>query len=198
MSMTLWLARHARPLVAPGICYGALDLAADADLTLVAARALARELPQCISVRVSPLQRCHKLAHALKDLRSDLHFSTDARLREMDFGHWEGVPWPDIPRAAVDAWTADFAQHRFGGKESANEVLTRVASVWDELQTMGDTLWIAHAGVAQAATLLHRGLRRVERASDWPISDLKYGEWVRFSNSHPQGSASRTSPWRSE
>lgn len=175
--MTLWLARHAKPLVAPGICYGALDLAADTELTLAAARALARELPPGIGVQVSPLQRCQQLAQALQTLRPDLLLSTDTRLREMDFGHWEGVPWADIPRAAVDAWTADFAQHRFGGKESANEVLARVAGAWDALQAASDTLWIAHAGVAQAAALLHQGIRHVAQAQDWPISRLHYGQW---------------------
>jgi alpha-ribazole phosphatase len=178
--VTLWLARHARPLVAPGICYGALDVAADAALTLTAAQALATGLPQNISVQVSPLKRCQQLADALQTLRPDLQLRTDARLREMDFGHWEGVPWSDIPRAAVDAWTADFAQHRFGGKESANEVLARVGSAWDALPAAQCTLWIAHAGIAQASVLLHQGIRQVVQARDWPPPSLQYGESMVF------------------
>jgi alpha-ribazole phosphatase len=90
------------------------------------------------------------------------------------------VAWADIPRAAVDAWTADFAQHRFGGKESANEVLARVASAWDALQAASGTLWITHSGVAQAATLLHKGIRHIARAEDWPVSRLQYGQWMTF------------------
>jgi alpha-ribazole phosphatase len=180
MAVTLWLARHARPLIASGTCYGALDIAADAELTLVAAQELARVLPQGTGVQVSPLTRCQQLGDALRTLRPDLCLSTDARLREMDFGHWEGVPWSNIPRDAVDAWTADFARHRFGGKESANEVLARVSSAWDELRTSGHTLWISHSGVAQAATLLHRGIRQVTQAKDWPDSRLHYGEYKLF------------------
>ena len=176
--MTLWLVRHARPLVAPGTCYGALDVAADAELTRASAQALAAAIPQAIAVQVSPLKRCQQLADALSVLRGDLHFSTDARLREMDFGLWEGVAWSDIPRAAVDAWTADFAHHRFGGKESANEVLARVASAWDERPLQHDTLWIAHSGVAQAATLLQQGRRSMEKAADWPTIRVPYGEWI--------------------
>lgn len=176
--MSLWLARHARPLVAQGTCYGALDLPADAELTRLAAHALSTALPPNVDVWVSPLSRCQQLAEALQALRSGLSFRTDARLREMDFGHWEGVPWSDIPRAAVDAWTADFAEHRFGGSESANDVLARVASAWDARAVSGTTLWITHAGVAQSATLLHHGIRRIERAQDWPLSPLKYGEWM--------------------
>jgi alpha-ribazole phosphatase len=166
--------------VAPGICYGALDLAADVELTLASAQALARELPQGTTVRVSPLRRCQQLAQALQTLRPDLGFNSDPRLREMDFGHWEGLPWSDIPRASVDAWTADFAQHRFGGNESAGEVLARVAQAWDEIQVTGTTLWITHAGVAQAAMLLHQGVRQITQAKDWPLSRLQYGEWMVF------------------
>jgi alpha-ribazole phosphatase len=178
--MTLWLARHAKPLVAPGICYGALDIAADAELTLAAAQALARDLPRGSVVKVSPLRRCQQLAQALQTLRQDLGLGTDARLREMDFGHWEGVAWADIPRAAVDAWTDDFAHHRFGGKESANEVLARVASAWDERQPARCTLWITHAGIHQAVLLLQNGVRHMERAADWPMAKLGYGEWGVF------------------
>ena len=39
--MNLWLARHAQPLIGAGICYGVLDVAADAALTTAAAKALA-------------------------------------------------------------------------------------------------------------------------------------------------------------
>lgn len=178
--MSLWLVRHARPLVAPGLCYGALDMAADAAGTQAAAQALAAVLPQGMAVQVSPLQRCQQLAQALQGERPDLHLRTDARLREMDFGTWEGVAWCDIPRAAVDAWTADFAQHRFGGQESVNDVLARVACAWDELPEPAHTLWIAHAGVARAATLLQRGVRHIAQANDWPLDGLPYGGWMRL------------------
>lgn len=178
--MSLWVARHAQPLVAPGICYGATDLAADAQLTLQAAQALAQAVPHGIAVQVSPLQRCQQLAQALQALRSDLLMQTDVRLSEMHFGSWEGVPWSDIPRAAVDAWTADFAHHRFGGQESVNQLLARVAAAWDELQPAGNRLWIAHAGIARAVALLARGVRQLERAEDWPVAGLGYGEWTRY------------------
>ena len=55
----------------------------------------------------------------------------DPRLREMDFGCWEMQPWQGIPREAVDAWTADFARHRFGGRESAQEVIDRCCALAD-------------------------------------------------------------------
>ena len=166
--MSLWLARHARPLVAPGTCYGALDLPANATLTQQAAQALHAALPLDVDVWVSPRMRCQQLAQALQTVRPGLHWRTDARLREMDFGTWEGVPW------------TDFAQHRFGGTESASEVLARVASAWDEAARTGHMLWITHAGVAQAACLLQQGQRHIANAADWPLSPLPYGAWMLF------------------
>jgi len=175
--MSLWLVRHAQPLFAQGVCYGALDVAVDPELTQAAAEALVRALPDTVTVFTSPLQRCVQLADCLVALRPELRYQTDSRLREMDFGCWEGVPWADIPKESVDQWTADFARHRFGGKESANDVMARVASAWDERQDR-TTLWITHSGVAQAVTLLQQGVRYVAHARDWPLNRLKYGEWV--------------------
>ena len=105
----LWLLRHAPVLAPPGLCYGATDLPADADATREAAQALAQSLPQGVRLCSSPLQRCERLAQALCALRPDLTLITDPRLREMDFGAWEAQPWDAVPRAAFDAWTADFA-----------------------------------------------------------------------------------------
>ena len=106
---TLWLLRHAPVLAAPGLCYGRTDLPADPAATRRAAETLAKQLPRRTVVKTSPLQRCELLALDLQALRPDLAFKTDARLAEMDFGAWEGQPWGHIPRAAFDAWLADFA-----------------------------------------------------------------------------------------
>lgn len=183
--MSLWLVRHAKPLVAPGTCYGMLDLEADSAATLSAAQALAKALPSHAVVLSSPLLRCRQLANSLQQLRPDLPLSVEPLLREMDFGSWEGVAWDAIPRAAVDAWTADFASHRFGGKESAGEVLARVAQAWDQAAALHaaqgcDVVWISHAGVAQATTLIAGGTRVIERSEDWPLPGLTYGAWLTF------------------
>ena len=87
--MNLWLVRHAQPLIAPGVCYGASDVPADDAATQAAARALALALPPGTRVASSPLQRCERLAKAVQGLRPDLSCKTDARLAEMDFGRWQ-------------------------------------------------------------------------------------------------------------
>lgn len=184
--MTLWLARHARPLIAPGVCYGALDVPSDAQASRVAAQALALELPPHLSVVVSPRKRCVQLAGELQHLRPDLLWSRDDRLQEMDFGQWEGQAWEQIPRAALDAWTADFGDHRFGGVQSANEFLQRVAQVWDLWRATGKpALWITHAGVIRAVNLLAQGHRRIARADQWPASAPAFGAWQTLEHPAP-------------
>jgi alpha-ribazole phosphatase len=177
--MKLWLVRHAQVLLPPGVCYGATDVAADAAATLRAAQALAAELPLGLPLRVSPLQRCEQLALVLQGLRPDLAYKTDAGLAEMDFGHWEGQAWSTIPQSALDAWVADFASHRFGGRESVADVMQRVALAWDATQQAGqDAAWITHAGVIRAASLLHQGVRQVQQADQWPKAAPGFGAWL--------------------
>jgi alpha-ribazole phosphatase len=198
--MKLWLARHAQPLVGTGICYGRLDMAADAGATAECAQRLAARLPAGLCVVSSPLRRCAQLAQALRALRPDLACQTDARLREMNFGRWEGRAWQDIDRDELEAWTRDFADYAVGHDgESVAAFMRRVGAAFDGLgrvqetgmksQTLtptlsqrereqeGDTLWITHAGVIRAAQLLARGVRRVERAAQWPLEAPKYGQW---------------------
>ena len=176
--MTLYLARHAQPLIAPGICYGQLDMAADPQATQKCAAVLAELLPNEIRVITSPLQRCEQLTTLLIGLRHDLAYKSDARLKEMNFGNWEGQPWADIPKTQFDAWTADFAHYPAGNTgESVGQFMARVASVFDELPAFEDVLWITHAGVIRAAHLLAKGTRRIERADQWPSAAPAYGQW---------------------
>jgi alpha-ribazole phosphatase len=175
----IWLVRHAQPLVEAGVCYGALDLKADVKATQTAAQTLAEALPRGVVLVTSPLQRCELLAQTVCGLRPDLSYKLDARLREMNFGQWEGVRWSDIPAAALTAWTDDFWQHRFGGAECLADVMARVAAAWGEA-VLNDTdqVWITHAGVIRAASLIARGITELRDASQWPVSAPGYGKWT--------------------
>ena len=191
--MKLWLVRHAQPLVDAGICYGRLDVAADAGATAECARKLAAQLPAGIRVVSSPLQRCEQLAHVLQALRPDLAYKTDGRLQEMDFGDWEGRAWQDIDRAELEAWTSDFAHYTVGREgDSVTAFMSRVGSAFDALQGQGDTLWITHAGVIRAVALLAQGVRHIGHAGQWPLEAPNYGQW-RLLNLHT-GQAHRLPP----
>ena len=183
-SSRLWLVRHAAPLVAPGTCYGALDVPADAQATRATAERLATALPPGARVAYSMLQRCELLAHELQALRPDLAFTPDARLREMDFGRWEGLTWEAIGKSAIDTWVAGFATHAPGGGESLAHMLHRVAAAlqtareWRNNQGTMDVVWITHAGVARCvAWLQERGESALPRSEDWPVAAPGCGEW---------------------
>jgi alpha-ribazole phosphatase len=175
--MKLWLARHALPVVAEGLCYGASDVPADARATCEAAQALAETLPTSLAVSCSPLQRCVQLAEALHGLRADLDYRCDARIAEMDFGNWEGRRWSDIAKEEFDRWTADFAHHGCGGGESVAQMMARTAAALAHAREEGaDALWITHAGVIRAVGLLAAGIQLPRSAADWPREGLGFGQ----------------------
>ena len=177
--MTIWLARHAQPLIAAGICYGQLDMAADSAATAHCAATLAALLPPATTVVTSPLQRCEQLRQALSGLRRDLTHKTDPRLQEMHFGSWEGRPWTDIAPAELQAWTDDFSGYAAGGSgESVATFMVRVAAALDARDPAENTLWITHAGVIRAAMLIASGQRQLHHASQWPTSGPAFGQWV--------------------
>jgi alpha-ribazole phosphatase len=175
----LWLARHAEPLIPPGVCYGKLDVAADGAATARCAQALATVLPASLTMVASPLQRCEQLRQSLLGVRADLTSKTDPRLQEMGFGAWEGQRWADIDPAELTAWTDDFNGYAAGGSgESVAAFMARVAAAMDELDRTQDTLWLTHAGVIRAATLIATGQRHIQLASQWPAEAPAFGQWV--------------------
>ncbi len=176
--MRLWLVRHPQVLLAPGICYGASDVLADPAHTAKCAARLAGVLPHGLAGACSPLGRCRSLAEALAPLRPDLRLGTDARLAEMDFGHWEGQHWDGIGRAAVAAWTQDFVRHRPGDGESVGDFVARVDAAMQSTAA-GDAreaLWITHAGVIKAVRWLLSGQGALARADQWPLDSLACGD----------------------
>ncbi len=179
--MKLWLLRHAQPLIDTGICYGAMDVAADKVATDAAAMSFAQLVPKSLTVLTSPLQRCEQLAQALKGLRPDLTVRQDIRLAEMDFGCWEGVRWAAIGQEAFDPWMADFGSYCFGGRESVNMLMHRVAAVLQEARTLDtEVIWITHAGVIHAATLIAHGTQQLTHADQWPKEAPAFGAWCQI------------------
>ncbi|OPF63402.1 histidine phosphatase family protein [Hydrogenophaga sp. H7] len=182
--MKLWLLRHARVVLPPGLCYGASDVPADQALTAEAAQAIAPLLPIGLPVRVSDLGRAQQLHQALRAHRPDLGVAqTDPRIREMDFGTWEQTAWDAVPRTAFDTWMADFALHRFGGAESVHELMDRVADALDDTRGAvgegGEALWITHAGVIRSVICVaQHGRRPVVSAAQWPREAPQPGEWM--------------------
>lgn len=180
--MKLWLLRHAAVQLEAGLCYGASDVPADLALTQQAASAMAGVLPSGLPVRVSGLVRAAQLARALGALRPDLPLAVvDVRLNEMDFGEWELQAWNAVPRIAFDRWMANFGQHRFGGAESTQMVLNRVAAALEEQRAarVDEAMWITHAGVIRAVQYLAlHGTEPIRDPAQWPTRAPATGGYI--------------------
>ncbi|HCK75563.1 MAG TPA: hypothetical protein DHW07_00280 [Gammaproteobacteria bacterium] len=149
--MALHLIRHTRPQIPEGICYGALDLDVG-DSFVGEAEVLRRQMVCTYSgIYVSPLRRCLKLAEYL-----DLSFEVDERLREMDFGDWEGIPWSDINQGEIDSWASDIAGYCVPGGERFQDVIERVGDFLSGLPE-GENLLITHSGVIKACWVQYGG-----------------------------------------
>jgi alpha-ribazole phosphatase len=147
--MDVVLIRHAQPQVPAGTCYGCLDLPLVAPLTPAAAR-IAAGLPTPDRIVASPLARALGTAQALVQTLSGGAPApeTEPRLREIDFGSWEGVAWDAIDRAALDQWAADLLHARPHGGEAPAQAMARVAGWAATLaEDRAQCLWVVgHAG----------------------------------------------------
>lgn len=148
--MSVILVRHTRPAVPAGVCYGVtdLDLAPSFDEE---AAAIVATLPRTERLVSSPLRRCRRLAEWIGAARG-LVPVFDERLREFDFGTWEGVPWDSIPGTELDAWAADFFHARPHGGESVQMLRERVGTAIADYRRSGVShAVVTHAGVIKAA-----------------------------------------------
>ncbi len=147
---TIYLIRHTRPRIAPGICYGQLDIDV-ADSFEEEASNVLHGLPQLELVIASPLLRAKRLGEYLAQARH-CELRSDARLMEKHFGAWEGKEWDDIARGEIDAWAADVMGHAPPGGESARQVMQRVQAFMRDLAQLPrqNIALVAHGGSIRA------------------------------------------------
>ena len=170
--MHLTLVRHTRPLVPDGVCYGVTDLDLAPTFEEEAARVVGA-LPPVERLVTSPLGRCRRLADRIAAAQS-LAPVVDPRLKEMDFGTWEGVSWDAIPRDEMEAWAADFLHARPHGGESVHMLHERArAAIADYRATGLSHIVVTHAGVIKA-------VRAEDRHPNAWKSNVEFGGTVRL------------------
>jgi alpha-ribazole phosphatase len=139
--MRLILVRHPKPLCQPGLCYGSLDLECEAEALQTASLRLSG-LAQGCRIVSSPARRARDLA---KLLGADI--AIDERLRELDFGEWEGRLWRDLSRETVDAWLEALPDAAPPGGETLSAMGARCAAWLASLGRSGPpVLAVTHAG----------------------------------------------------
>ena len=147
------LLRHPAAAVAPGTCYGRLDLAPGPEAAAEIARALAL-LPPVAALRTGPARRCRALASRIA-ARDGVAEIVDDRLQELDFGAWEGRGWDAIDRAESDPWAADPWTVAPPGGETFAQLSARVAAALADAPP-GAAI-VTHAGVIRAARMILAG-----------------------------------------
>ncbi len=100
----LLLTRHPPVSIETGICYGRSDvpLASGWETWARDLAKLCTKLGDQVVCYSSPASRCRIPAEAL-----GLDVVEDPRLREMNFGQWEGRRWRDISPAEFRTWQTD-------------------------------------------------------------------------------------------
>jgi alpha-ribazole phosphatase len=164
--MHLYLIRHPKPEVAPGICYGSTDLRVSQEECDRVVADVSASLPRSIPVFSSPLQRCRRFAERLAATLGSTPVILDARLPEMHFGTWEMRSWSSIPREEVDAWTDDLITYRPGGGETVLELASRVYAFYQDVQQQADghAVVVSHAGTMRFLRAFQTGLPLEEAA----------------------------------
>lgn len=157
---TLCLIRHTRPDIAPGICYGQLDVDVAGNFESDAAT-VRDAYPGSDLIIASPLTRTRKLAEFLEP---GGNIAYDTRLMEKHFGSWEGVPWELIAKGEIDAWADDLMAYSPPSGESAIQLMDRIRSL---------LLDIAQLPQQRIALVAHGGSIRaiLAQLADIPLAD---------------------------
>jgi alpha-ribazole phosphatase len=147
------LLRHLPTDIAPGHCYGRLDLppgtGGDAGAALAGLAGFA-----VTALFSSPARRCLVLAEQVA-AATGLAVRVDARLWELDFGAWEGRSWDAVPRAALDAWAADPWGFAPPGGESGAALVARVQDFHAQLPP--GAVVVSHGGPLKVLAALVEG-----------------------------------------
>ena len=173
--MEIFLIRHTQVDIEKGVCYGQKDV----EL----AQSYAQEFQQVKKqldgesfdmVYSSPLKRCKQLAMDL-DLGQVVY---DERLKELNFGDWEGKAWDDIADPAFPLWMDDFVNRKCTNGESFAILNQRVLAFWNELKTTTHTrvAVITHGGVIRTIQALLKGINLEDAFQETPA---QFGEVIK-------------------
>ena len=170
--MKIYLIRHTAVDV-DGICYGQTDV--PLKETFEAEAGLVKKKLKDISpdaVFSSPLNRCRRLTHYCGFNNAIL----DDRLKELNFGDWEGQRWDEID---MSVWAVDWVNPPAPRGESFMQMYHRVAAFFDELKDRGcNTVFVfTHGGVISCARVYFENVDIKKTFDLMP----RYGEIVTFS-----------------
>lgn len=173
--MFLYLVRHTKVDVKPGVCYGAADVGLaktfEDEKEKVSERLLNIKPDKIFS---SPLSRCRILAESLYEKE----IIYDEALKELNFGEWEGSKWEIISKSSyAEKWFNDYINIPCPGGESYKNLLDRVEKlIIEKLRDLDEVVVFTHGGVIRAFYSLVKNVSP-EKAFDLKID---YGQVVKL------------------
>jgi alpha-ribazole phosphatase len=154
-SLRLWAMRHG-DVRAHGICYGhhEVDSVHPADIDTEHAVSRAIDVPWAeLRVISSPSTRCARLATAIAARWNLAPPALDARLRELNFGEWEGKSWTAVEQedpVRFAKWMSHWQTEAPPGGETPAALQDRLrAALAEHAAAYGRAqplLWVTHAG----------------------------------------------------
>jgi alpha-ribazole phosphatase len=156
----IYLVRHTRVDVPPGVCYGISDVPLAASFPEEAQKIMGKiqGIP-FDHIFSSPLSRCTRLARLI----APQGFVTDPRLAELNFGEWEGQIWEDIYQNSYGIhWMNNYLELPCPGGESFKNLYHRIHAFINELNKNQNTLIITHAGVIRVFLTVYKGIPLTE------------------------------------
>lgn len=157
----IYLIRHTEPEIEKGVCYGQSDIDVKNSFLLEANKVLSKiNISSKTKIISSPLRRCSKLANFIS---SNQEIKIDNRLKELNFGLWELVPWKEINQDDLKKWGDNYLHVSPPEGESFNDLHKRTKLFWNELNfNKHDYVICTHDGVIKSllVSLLEMPLRK--------------------------------------
>lgn len=148
MQQEILLIRHTSVEHPRGFCYGNLDVDVSTNFEAEASW-LQNQLTEYLPDKVlsSPLKRCTKLADYLFQ-----DYTTDDRLKELNYGAWEGLTWTEINVSEDSNWIFYNPSTVVENGESFEMQKARVVEVFKEIEASGHrrVALVVHGGVIRS------------------------------------------------
>ncbi len=146
--MEIILIRHTSVAVSKSVCYGRSNVGLadtfDAEKEILLGKLGLTANPVVYS---SPASRCIRLSESISPA-----YRTDDRLRELDFGRWEMLPWTEIPESELNPWMSDFVNANPPGGENFVTLHNRTENFLREILRTNHShaVVVTHAGVIRS------------------------------------------------
>lgn len=153
--MEIHLLRHIEPDFEKGVCYGQLDVPIPSNYKEIH-KSIIESLPNDYdAVFSSPLTRCRLLAEQISN-----NVIFDDRLKEVNFGNWEGKRWDNINQTDLNKWMENYIELAPPNGESLQDLVNRFSNFIIHLQSQNikKVLIVTHAGIIRSAMNLFNNI----------------------------------------